>query len=177
MKKSILMAIIGSPHGIKGELHIKSFSDDPFALRDYPPLYDTQGRQFKIVKLRAHKTRLIGQIEGVTSREAAQNLQGVELFIDRDNFYEDLDDDEFYQTDLLGFRVYDIKCKRELGTVSGFFNFGAGDLVEIREQAGKSWLIPFTHAAVPVIDEEKGEVGIDSQAAGLVDEDREETLS
>jgi len=171
MKKSILIGVIGAPHGIKGELRITSFSDDPYRLSHYQPLYDAQGRQFKILSLRLHKAKLIAQIEGVASRDAAQTLTGTELFVDRENLDDDLEEDEFYQSDLLGFSVVILAEKgqetKEIGHVSAFFNFGAGDLVEVSSDRGESWLIPFSRAAVPIIDKQQLVMHIDAHAAGL----------
>jgi len=175
-KKSILMGVIGAAHGIKGEVRIKSFSDDPFALIRYAPIYDALGRHFTILNLRLHKTRLIAQIEGIKTREEAQALRDTELFVDRQSFDDDLEEDEFYQTDLLGFAAFaleeDGQEAKQIGHVSAFFNFGAGDLVEISNDAGVSWLVPFTHEAVPVIDRQKKSLHINRQAAGLVEGNR-----
>jgi len=173
MKKSILIGVIGAPHGIKGELRITSFSDDPSRLGHYQPLYDEQGRQFKILTLRLHQSKLIAQIEGVKNRDEAQALTGIQLFVERDKLDDDLERDEFYQSDLLGFRVVATTDKQDLiGHISGFFNFGAGDLVEIRNDKGGSWFIPFSRAAVPVIDEQQRQIEVDKVAAGLVDEEK-----
>jgi len=170
-KKLIMMGIIGTPHGIKGEVRIKSFAEDPFALSRYHPLYDDKGKNVTIVSLRLHKTQLIAQIDGVTNRDAAQKLQGMQLFVERQSLDDDLDEDEFYQTDLIGFRVIalDAQGKDEtIGRISAFFNFGAGDLVEIKNEAGKSWLVPFSRAAVPLIDKKQEIIRLDRLAAGLV---------
>jgi len=178
MKKSILMSVITSPHGLKGEVQIKSFSDDPFALSRYQTLYDEKGKIFRIMSLRLHKAKIVAHIDGVTNRNEAEELAGRQLFVDRQSLDDDLDSDEFYQSDLLGFRAVDAQAGHEIGRISGFFNFGAGDLVEISAASGKSWLIPFSRAAVPVIDREQETMRIDAQAAGLVDDgDEEETLA
>jgi len=172
MKKSILIGVIGAPHGIKGELRITSFSDDPYRLSHYQPLYDAQGREFKILSLRLHKTKIIAQIEGIANRDAAQALTGTELYVDRESLEEDLEEDEFYQSDLLGFSVMvlaegELEARREIGHVSAFFNFGAGDLLEVSNDMGESWLIPFSRAAVPIIDKQQLIMHIDAHAAGL----------
>jgi len=175
-KNKILMGVIAAPHGIKGEVRIKSFSDDPLSLSRYQPLYNEVGREVKILKLRLDKTKLIAQIDGVTDRNEAQELQGMRLFIDRQALDDDLEEDEFYQADLLGFRVV-VRDEQgmgqgreeEIGHISGFFNFGAGDLIEVRATSGKSWLIPFSRAAVPVIDKLNQKMEIEPQAAGLVE--------
>jgi len=175
-QKLILIAVIGAPHGIKGAVRIKSFSDDPLALAHYQPLYDESGRPFKILSLNVHKRGLVAQIAGVKNRDEAQLLQGVQLFIDRQSLDDDLDQDEFYQADLLGFRAVALEGEI-IGNISGFFNFGAGDLVEISDESGKSWLIPFSCAAVPVIDENNRQIKIDRQAAGLIEQKEGEKKS
>jgi len=164
------MGVIGAPHGIKGAVRIKSFAEDPLSLMHYQPLYDDRGQVLKILSLRLQKTWLIAHIDGVKNRNEAQALQGIKLFVDRQSLYNDLKNDEFYQSDLLGFRAVAIEGE-VIGNISGFFNFGAGDLVEISDEDGKSWLIPFSHAAVPVIDENKRQIEVDRLAAGLIEEE------
>jgi len=175
-QKSILMAIIGGPHGIKGEVRLKSFSEDPDHLRHYQPLYDAQGQHFKIVSLRVHKNKLIVQFDGVTTCDEAQALRGRQLFVARHALDDDLAEDEFYHADLLGFSVVALDADvdaEKIGDISGFFNFGAGELVEIRGTSGKSWLIPFSKAAVPVIDQHNRQIKIDMLAAGLIEQEDE----
>ena len=146
------MGRIGAAHGIKGEVRIQSFTEEPLALKDYGELSTNRpGLTITIVSARATTNVLVARLKGVNDRSAAERLNGVELYIDRDRLPEISDDDDFYLADLIG-----LEARGEDGTVLGKVlavpNFGAGDILEIGGgPTGETRLIPFTRAAVPEI--------------------------
>ncbi|MDD9334220.1 MAG: ribosome maturation factor RimM, partial [Bartonella sp.] len=85
----------------------------------------------EIVTLRMQKNNAIVRFKGIEDRNAADALKGIRLYVARDQLVDDLMEDEFYQVDLIGLRIQDY-LGQILGEVSGFFNFGAGDLLEMR---------------------------------------------
>lgn len=149
----ILLGKIGAAHGIKGEVRIVSHTQDPEAIASYGPLEtDRPGLSITIEKARLNKTVLVARLKGVTDRNAAELLNGVSLFIDRSRLPEPDDEDDFYHTDLIG-----IEARLDngviIGEVSALPNFGAGDLLEVRDpRSGDTFLYPFTKAVVPTID-------------------------
>lgn len=171
--RQVQLGIIGAPHGVKGEVRVKSFTADPMAIGDYGPLSLDDGRTLSIVSLRPQGDMLVVRFDGVTTREQAAALTNRVLHVDRAVLPEVGDEDEFYHADLVGLAVVD-ETGEEVGKVVGLQDFGAGDILEIRLGGGRSVLIPFTRAAVPVIDLSGGRVVVDRIAAGLVDsgEDR-----
>jgi len=173
MSEKILMAVIGAPHGVRGEVRVKTFTGDPLALGDYGPLFDAAGKSYTILDLRPSKTVVVAKIREIASREAAEAANGTELFIARKALPDDLDDDEFYQADLIGLAAVDAAGAR-LGTVKALHDFGAGDIIELTLAAGGTALIPFTRAAVPRVAVAEGRVEIDAIAAGLVGDDEDE---
>ncbi|MDT4841805.1 Ribosome maturation factor RimM [compost metagenome] len=168
----IQLAVIGAAHGIRGEVRVKTFTDDPLAIADYGLLYDGQGKAYEVLEARSAKTVVVVRFKGVNDRNAAEALNGTELFIDRSQLPDDeLDEDEFFQTDLIGLEALDSDGK-SYGVVSALFDFGGGDLIELSLKGKRPMLIPFTEAAVPEIDFEKGTLRVDPYAAGLIaDED------
>lgn len=164
----IQMAVIGAAHGIKGELRVKTFTGDPLALADYGPLYAKDGRAFEIAAIRPANEVVVVRFKGVADRNAAEALTGTELFVDRSALPDDGDEGEFYHADLVGLAVRD-ENGEPVGKVSAVQNFGGGDILEIQYQGRKGVLIPFTQAAVPVVDVSGGFVAIDTVAAGLVE--------
>lgn len=169
LENPILMAKIGAAQGLRGEVRVSSYTDDPLALGDYGNLVAADGRVFEILEVRQGKTVVIVRFRGINDRNAAEALNGLELFIDRDNLPdEDLDEDEFFYTDLEGLDVVDAEGK-SYGAVSAVHDFGAGDLLEIKGAGRRPALIPFTEAAVLEIDLEGGKILIDPFAAGLID--------
>ncbi len=171
--RQVQLGVIGAPHGVKGEVRVKSFTADPMAIGDYGPLSLDDERTLSIVSLRPQGDMLVVRFDGVTTREQAAALTNRVLHVDRTVLPEVGDEDEFYHADLVGLAVID-ESGEEIGKVVGLQDFGAGDILEIRLGGGRSVLIPFTKAAVPVIDLSGGRVVVDRIAAGLVDsgEDR-----
>lgn len=168
------MGVIGAAHGIRGEVRVKSFTDDPLALGDYGPLLSENGRVFVIAQIRAQKDVVVVRFEGVDDRNAAEALNGTRLFVERAALPEELDEEEFYHTDLIGLDVLD-ETDALVGKVKAVQNFGGGDIVEIVGAGRASVLVPFTRAAVPTIDIAAGRLIIDRKAAGLLDDEDEET--
>lgn len=166
LKNKVYLALIGSAHGIKGDVLVKTLSAEPQHLETYGILYDDIGRRYEIITLRVQKNNAIVHFKGVEDRNAAEALKGIRLYINRDQLAENLMEDEFYQVDLIGLHVHD-GVGQILGEVNGFFNFGAGDLLEMRLNTGKTVLIPFSKAAVPEICIADGFLVVDPVAAGL----------
>jgi 16S rRNA processing protein RimM len=148
----LLMGRIGAAHGIKGEVRIQSFTEDPLALVDYGPLTTNKpGLTIRILAARTTTNVLVARLEGVNDRNAAEKLNGVELYVDRALLPETDDEDDFYHADLIGLRAQLIDGT-VVGEVSAVPNFGAGDLLEVRDaRSGDTYLYPFTKAVVPAV--------------------------
>lgn len=149
---TILLGQIGAAHGIKGEVRIATHTQDPLAIGTYGPLdTDRPGLTITITKLRLQKNVVVAHIKGISDRTAAEKLNGVNLYLDRSKLPEPEDEDDFYHADLLGLEAR-LDSGVVLGQVSAIPNFGAGDLIEIRDpQSGDTYLYPFTKAVVPTI--------------------------
>ncbi|WP_336293849.1 ribosome maturation factor RimM [Bartonella sp. CB169] len=174
LKNKVYLAMIGLPHGIKGDVLVKTLGNEPQQLKRYSILYDDMGRSYKILTLRVQKNKAIVRFQGVEDRRAAENLKGIRLYVTRDQLLDDLAEDEFYQVDLIGLCVRDC-FGQTLGEVSGFFNFGAGDLLEMRLNTHKTVLIPFSKAAVLEVCIASGFLVVDPVAAGLGDMEENNT--
>jgi 16S rRNA processing protein RimM len=170
LQNPIQMAVIGAAHGIKGELRVKSFTGDPLAIADYSPLYSEDGRAFAIVDIRMQKDMAVVRFKGVTDRNAAEALTGTALFVDRDMLPDELEDEEFYHADLVGLDALDLE-DAPIGRVIAVQNFGGGDILEIARSGRTTVLVPFTKAAVPVVDMAGRKLKVDPVAAGLVETD------
>lgn len=166
--RPIQMAVIGAAHGLKGELRVKAFTGDPLALADYGPLYDEKGNRFDVVDIRPAKNVIVVRFRQVSDRTAAEALAGTVLFVDRSVLPDDLEEDQFYHSDLIDLPVRD-EDGQVVGHVSAFHDFGGGDIMEVVLGAGKTVLVPFSREAVPVVDLENGMIGINRIAAGLTE--------
>lgn len=146
----VFMGRIGAAHGIRGEVRIQSFTEDPAALPSYSP-FTTNKPDLTITVTSARPTKnvVVAKIKGITDRTDAEKLNGIELYISRDRL-PDPDEDEFYMTDLIGLEAR-LSDGTVHGKVLGVPNFGADDLIEIELEGNKTELYPFTHAVVPEI--------------------------
>ena len=167
----ILMGTIGGAQGLRGEVRVKSYTDDPMAIGEYGTLYDAEGNPFEVLDIRSHKNMAVMRFRGVNDRTAAEKLNGTDLYVDRDTLDDDdLDEDEFFYADLEGLEARDEEG-RSWGTVTAIFDFGAGDILELTQTGKRPQLIPFTEAAVKEIDFEGGTLLIDPVASGLAGDD------
>jgi 16S rRNA processing protein RimM len=154
----VCVAQIGAAHGIRGEVRLRSFTEDPAAVADYGPLESEDGaRRFTIEALRPAKDHFVARLAGVTDRNAAEALTNVRLFVPRDRLPPVQDAETYYHADLVGLAAVTTDGA-PLGTVSAILNFGAGDIVEIARDGGEPLMVPFTDAAVPEVDVAAGRI-------------------
>ena len=157
----IPLGIFGAPHGVRGELRVKSYTHDPAAIGRYGDLTDKTGvRTFKVAALRPLSAdMLVVRLAGVDNRRDAEKLAGLELFVTREQLPPP-PDDEFYHDDLVGLEALTREGDK-LGRVVALRNFGAGDILEIAPAAGgETLMLPFTKAVAVEIDLSKGRIVI-----------------
>ena len=152
------MAVIAGAHGVRGAVRLKSFAEDPATIAEQPDLRDEAGEPITLTIIEIRPRLLVARIAGVDDRTAAEALRGRRLTVPREALPQ-TDDEEYYHADLIG-----LACVRgdgtPLGVVKSVHDFGAGDLVEIAGPDG-SLLVPFTKAAVPVVDIAGGKLVIE----------------
>lgn len=155
----VLVGRVAGAFGVRGELRITAYTDDPAALVGYRDLKRADGAPaLTLTTGRPHQGALVARAAEVATREDAEALRGLELFVPRDVFPPP-DEDEFYLADLIGLAAV-TPDGAPLGRVKSVQNFGAGDLLEIAPQAGPTWWAPFTREAVPEVRLGEGAVVI-----------------
>lgn len=160
MAAPICVARIGAAHGVRGAVKLWTFTEDPLAVQAYGPLITKDGsRQFEVATAREAKGHLVATLKGVATREEAERLNGIELYVARDQLPA-TDDDEYYHADLIGLAAV-TAADVPLGRVIAIHNFGAGDIIEIAPPHGPTLLLPFTNAVVPTVDLAAGRVVIE----------------
>ena len=146
----ILVGRVAGAFGVKGEVRITAYTADPMALPAYRDLLREDGSPgLTLSGGRAVKGGVIVRAREVETREQAEALRGLRLYIPRDRLPEP-EEDEFYVTDLVGLAV-ETPEGEPLGRVKDVRDFGAGDLLEIEPPTGPSWWLPFTREAVPEV--------------------------
>jgi 16S rRNA processing protein RimM len=161
----ICLGQIGAPHGVRGEVRLRSFTSDPQAIAGYGPLQTEDGRSVQIESLRSaqspQKHQFVATVSGVHDRDAAKTLANVKLYVAREMLPQLAEADEFYHADLIGLAVVD-RAGKQFGTVVAIHNFGAGDLIEVRADAGNDTeLVPFDGTNVPAVELAAGRIVVD----------------
>ena len=127
--KKILVGKIVAPQGIRGEVRVQSYAENPNDFQKFNVSSDRfADGDFKFVRHVPNSNVIIAKIRGVDNRNMAEELRGTELFIVRDAL-PDLGADEYYQADLIGFDV--VRNGVKIGVVDCFQNYGAGDIIEL----------------------------------------------
>src|SRR4051795_7647188 len=135
MLPQICVARIGAAHGVRGAVKLWTFTEDPLAVMDYGPLMTKDGaRQFEVANARPAKDHLVATFKGVATREDAERLNGIELYVARDKLPA-TDEDEYYHADLIGLAAVNA-FHEPLGRVPAIHNFGGGDIIEIAPPQG-----------------------------------------
>jgi 16S rRNA processing protein RimM len=152
---------IGGAFGVKGQVRLKSFTAHPEDIATYAPLETEDGSMEFSVQIEGAITNgLAARLSGISTKEQADALRGIRLFVPRTRLPA-LPDDEFYHTDLIGLDVVDTGGTA-LGRVKAVLNHGAGDLLEIHGPGLKATvLLPFTQQAVPTVDLAAGRIVAD----------------
>ena len=170
----ICLGKITGVHGIRGEVKIKSFTDFDTDIAAYGNLENKDGSKSFSLKVIGHSKELLRcKIKGVDDRNSAEALIGTELYVNR-NVLPELDDEEYYLTDLIGLKVFEKSSELEVGTVAGVYNFGAGDILEIKLMDNKLEMIPFTKEYVPEVKINDGYVIVSSSLMKYAKEEDKE---
>ncbi len=155
----VCLGAIAGAHGVEGLVRIKSFTEKPTDIGAYGPLSDEAGeRRFALSVTGRAKGVVLARIDGVTNRTQAEALKGTRLYLPRAALPAPAAD-EYYYADLVGL-VVELPDGTAVGTVLGVDNFGAGDVLDVatRRPGGAVVAVPFTRAAVPVVDLEGGRI-------------------
>jgi len=158
--QKICIARIGAAHGVHGAVKLWTFTEDPFAVKRYGPLSTEDGtRRFEIASARDANGHLVATLKGVTTRDEAARLNGLELYVAREKLPA-TGEGEYYHADLIGLAAV-TTAGEPIGRVIAIHNFGAGDIIEIAPPQGVTMLLPFTNAVVPSVDIADGRVVIE----------------
>jgi 16S rRNA processing protein RimM len=160
MAERILVGAIAGAHGVRGQVRIRSFTDDPAAVAAYGALSDESGQRcFELKVTGRTKSGVIACIDGIADRTAAEALRGLRLYVPRDALPA-TEADEYYRVDLIGLKA-ELTDGTSFGHVIDVQNYGAGDVLEIERPDGATELLPFADRTVPVVDLAAGRVVVD----------------
>jgi 16S rRNA processing protein RimM len=163
----VCLGQIGAPHGVRGEVRLRSFTAEPEAIAAYGSLQTEDGRAIEIESLRPAKDHFVATLSGIRDRDAAARLANAKLYVPRERLPQLADPEEFYHSDLIGLAVVD-RAGQRLGSIVAIHNFGAGDLIELRlDASNKTELLAFDASNVPSVDLAAGRIVVDPPAVWL----------
>ena len=175
---SVLVARIGKPHSLRGEVTVQTHTDDPDGRFVPGAVFATEAqpgtgvpRALTLRTSRVHKGIWLLAFDEIPDRTGAESLRGTKLFADEGEAGDDADDDGWYEDELIGLRAVD-PAGTELGEVVGLDIGPAQDRLILRLADGTEAQVPFVEAIVPEVDTESGRVVIDPPP-GLLDLGRE----
>ena len=163
-KDRICLGVITAAFGVRGEVRIRPFTAQPGNIAAYGPLFTDAGGEFRIEAMHSHSTAgLVARLAGIGSREQAQALAGVRLYVSRAALPPP-GEEEWYHADIIGLTAYGREGE-EWGRVKAIWDFGAGDMLELERSVrpGKhakgrrqSVMIPFSRENVASVQVDGG---------------------
>jgi 16S rRNA processing protein RimM len=135
---------VGAPFGIRGWVHVDSYTDPPERLLQYPEwalrLANGSRELHRLSAARVHVRGLVAQLTGIADRAGAAALTGAVVEVERAAL-PPLGEREYYRADLTGFRVRNLEGA-ELGVVSHFVDAPAGAVMVAKEPGGREhWVL------------------------------------
>ncbi len=159
-RRLMVVGRVAGAFGVKGEVRIRAYTDDPMTLLTFRTLSTADGAPaLTLISGRTAKGELIARVAEVAAKEQADAMRGLELHVPR-SALPPPDEEEFYQADLIGLQAR-APDGTVLGKIKAVLNFGAGDLLEVTpDGGGPTWMVAFTRANAPELDFEAGNVVI-----------------
>lgn len=136
-----------APHGVRGWIKFRSFTEDPIACFDFSPwTIRSSGsprlpvREIEVLECREQGELFLLRLAGVDDRDQAQRLSGSDVSVPVNELPE-LDDSEYYWRELIGMSVRN-SGGTSLGQVTDVMDNGAHDVLVV-QASDRERLIPF----------------------------------
>jgi 16S rRNA processing protein RimM len=149
-RRLIEMGVFGAPHGVRGQIKLRSYTEIPEDIIAYGPLSDMHGQSYTLTLHGEAGDMLIASVEGIADRNAVEKLKNMKLYVPRSALPKPKKG-EYYHEDLTGLQVITAEGK-PFGTILSVHNFGAGTLVNIALTVGGEEYMPFNPAVFPKVD-------------------------
>ena len=157
----LLLGEIVRPQGIRGEVKVKHYTDDPYRFEDLETVYLKRGNEYQPVEVlsaRVQKDDVYLTLEGVQDRNEAEKLRGTQLWVDRENAVE-LDEDSVFIADILGAKAYDTKGN-EIGVLRDVLTPGGVDVFVFKTAQG-TMMMPALKTVILTMDADEGRIVLD----------------
>ncbi len=162
-KDFVVVGKVVKPHGIRGEFCIKSFADSPLLFDEVPQLFLDRGRgrpkPLSMKTWRMHKGMVLMTAAGVSDRNMAEELRGLNVLV-RTADLPEIEDDDFYLYELEGFAV-GLEDGEDIGTLSGFIETPTQDVWVITAPDGREILLPGVPEFIVQVDADAQRIVVD----------------
>lgn len=156
----IVLARIGKPHGLHGEVTVQLHTDEPERRFSVGEVLETRAepgsgvpQQLTIRSTRVHRGIWLLGFEEIPDRTGAEGLRGTRLVLDPSEAETSDEDDAWFEEDLVGLEVRD-PAGQVLGTVSGLELGPAQDRLVLELTDGVTAYVPFVEAIVPTVSDD-----------------------
>lgn len=149
MNNKILVAEILGSKGLKGEVKLKSYTEHPLAIETYS-LVDNLNVSYKIESAYLYKDTVVAKLNNINTKTETESVIGKKLYVYRESF-PNLTDNNFYIVDLVGLVLLDLQ-NNTIGSVVAAYNFGAGDILEVKDVNNKSFMMPFNEETITTVN-------------------------
>jgi 16S rRNA processing protein RimM len=164
----VVLAEIHRPRGIRGELVARSLTDVPGRLKElkaaWVQLADGSDMEVTLEEAWEHRGDWVFKFAGVDSANDAERFRGADLWVPRSE-RAPLPDGEYFESDLIGFRVVEVSSGQVIGAVSAWQHYGGPSLMEVKRidegKVGRELLVPFVPAICRRVDLEAGTIEVD----------------
>ena len=157
----LLLGEIVRPQGIRGEVKLKHFTDDPYRFEDLETVYIKRGQAYQpigVTGARVQKDDVYLTLEGIVDRNEAEKLRGTQLWVDRANAVE-LDEDSVFIADILGAKAYDTQG-HEIGVLKDVLTPGGVDVFVFKTAKG-TMMMPALKTVILTMDADEGRIVLD----------------
>lgn len=160
----VVLGAVGAHHGVRGGLKIRSHTRPEEQIFEYPVWKvgrpgSPDWKTVEVCSFRQAGRHLVVQLQGYPDREAAEELVGCQIAVDRSRL-ETLEDGEFYWMDLIGLRVVN-RQNVELGELTGMLETGANDVAVVTSGDRAERLLPWAPRVIGKVDLEAGILTVD----------------
>ena len=179
-QEHLLIGEIVRAQGIRGEVKVKHFTDNPERFFDLPFAYQKIGDKYEkliITSARVQKDDVYIMLENVHDRNKAESYRGTKLYVDRENAVA-LSEDEVFIVDILGALAEDTQGNA-IGTLKDVLTPGGVDVFVFETPTG-TLMVPALKTVLLTLDAENGRIVLDEQKlleVGLYEDRRTHTIS
>ena len=162
MQEYLLIGEITKPQGVQGELKVRPITCDPWRFEGMSYAFVKDGENYKKVSISVRKVNedaVFLHMEGVQTRNDAEEMRGTQLFIDRENAVE-LDEDSTFICDLMGLKGV-LTDGSEIGKIIDVMQPGGNDVYVFKGKRGEV-LVPALKSVVLKVDLNEGTMLLDS---------------